>query len=48
MKQHQDRELDNETQPLPDLPLNDGQAEEIAGGQSFPSYPAFNGGVFVG
>ena len=43
-----ERQEDVKTQPLPDLPLSDKQAEETAGGTRFLSFPGYNGGVFVG
>ena len=46
-------EKENETQPLPDLPLSDENSDETKAGAdrpvgSFLAFPGFNGGVFVG
>ena len=45
MKYHCEEE--NETQPLPDLPLSNEQAETTVAGTGFNAYGGFMGGVRV-
>ena len=48
MDEKDQREENIETQPLPDLQINDEHAEETKGGTGFLAYGDYRGGVQVG